>query len=223
MHRSIGRSLIATTAVSLCFITASYALPAAETAVQAGKPLVLVNAAKTKHVAKKSARLHRNERKTAKASDKANAKVAANPAPVANSEAHDDQHNPAVSAALPPEVANAHAELTSGDVSSSESPSTPTEADKTAGTETASNGVQIAASDQLNDIDRDMAVETPAPSAPIQTAALTDSQSTMVQPFLSQDHGLAGHGWNGAAWIGKIFIGLGAMLTLASAARMLIA
>lgn len=220
MHTAIGRSLVVAVATSLCFISASYALPAAGTATTAGKPLVLVKAAKAKTVSKKSARLHRSERKTAKV--KANEKVAPKP-PIANNEAHDGQTGPTASAALPPQVANAHAEFTTGDLQSSESPSTLTEADKTAAAETASNGVQIAAADQLNDIDRDLASQMPASTTPVQTAALADGQSTTVQNFISQGQGLTGQGWNGATWIGKIFIGLGAMLTLASAARMLIA
>lgn len=226
MHTAIGRSLVSAIAISLCFITTSYALPSSGSAAKAGKPLVLVNVAKTKHAARKSARLHRNERKTAKV--KANDKVAAKPAPLANPQTSEDQPNQAASAALPPEVANAHAELTVGDIQSSESPSTLTEADKTAGTETASNGVQIAAADQLNYIDRDMSAQTPASAAPVQTAALAQSASTMVQAFTSQaqsltSHGVTNQGWSGGAWIGRIFIGLGAMMTLASAARMLIA
>ncbi len=225
MQTAIGRSLVTAVAASLYFITSSYALPAAETAAKAGKPLVLVNAAKAKQVSKKSARLHHNERKTAKV--KATGKIAANP-PIANNATPDDQPNQAASAALPPDVANAHAELTNSDVQSRESQSTLTEADKSAGIETTTNGVQIAAADQLNDIDRDLAAPTPASGAPVQTAALSDSRGTMVQTFISQgqslmNQGSTGQGWNGAAWIGKIFIGLGALLTLASAARMLIA
>ncbi|HEY0235017.1 MAG TPA: hypothetical protein VGC86_08190 [Afipia sp.] len=223
MHTAIGRSLVIAVATSLCFITASYALPVAGTAATAGKPLVLVKATRAKPVSKKSARLHRSERKTAKA----NEKVVPKPA-IASNETPDGQAAPTASAALPPQVANAHAELTTGDLQSSESPSTLTEADKIARIETASNGVQIAAADQLNDIDRDLAAQTPASTAPVQTAALADSQSTTAQSFISQSQGLTGQGltgqgWNGAALIGKIFIGLGAMLTLASAARMLIA
>lgn len=222
MHSAIGRSLVGAIAISLCFITSSYALPATGNAATTGKPLVLVNVAKTKHAVRKSARLHHNGRKTAKI--KANDKVAARPASIVNNETPGDRPDQTASAALPPEVANAHAELTPAQ--SSDSPSTVPEANKTAGIDTASNGVQIAAADQLNDIDRDVAAET-ASTAPLKTAELTDSR-TMVQTFISQGQDLASQGFthqngNGATWIGKIFIGLGAMLTLASAARMLIA
>ncbi len=219
MHTAIGRSLVSAIAISLYFITSAYALPATGSAAKAGKPLPLVNVATTKHVAKKSARMHRKEPKAAKA--KAHDKVASKPAPVENRTAPDDP-NQAASAALPPEIANAHAELSPSDTQHNESPSTLTEADKTAGVET-SNGVQIAAPDQINDIDRDMAAQTQASPAPIQTAALADSRSTIAQTFISKGQSLTNQNWNGAAWIGKIFIGLGAMLTLASAARMLIA
>lgn len=222
MHTAIGRPLAIAIALSLCFVTASFALPAAQTTAKAGKPLALVNVTKTKHKSKKSARLHRTDRKAAKSNAAAKQPIASNETS-GDQPGSNDQASQAASAALPPEVANAHAELSPGEFKSDESSSTLTESNKTVAMETASNGVQIAGADQLNDIDRDLAVQTPAPAAPMQVAALSDNQNTMVQSFAGEDHGSTGQGSHGATWIGKIFVGLGAILTLASAARMLIA
>ncbi|RTL49703.1 MAG: hypothetical protein EKK40_15250 [Bradyrhizobiaceae bacterium] len=215
MQKAVGRSLVATMVMSLCFVSGAYALSAPDTAVRVGKPLVLVNATKSKHPPKKSAHLHRNDRKTAKTGTPA--KPVAQAAPATNDRDRGDQAKATAAAALPPDVANARAEITPGDDQNAESASALTEADKTAAIETTSNGVQIAAADQLNDIDRDMAAEAvPGPS--VQPMTANDNQSTTAQRLFSQNHS-----WNGASLIGKIFIGIGAMLTLASAARMLIA
>jgi hypothetical protein len=124
--------------------------------------------------------------------------------------------------ALPPSVANARAELTSNTpeqpLAAQDAPidsSTLTEADKTATTGIAPSGVQITTSDQLNDMDRDAA--TPAASPAPATVALAQ----ISQPAIAS----AGEesAWSSASLIGKIFIAFGVMLTLASAARMIIA
>jgi hypothetical protein len=79
---------------------------------------------------------------------------------------------------------------------------------------------QVISADQLNDVDRALqetarpaptlamaSAETPAaPAAPV-TAASSNESST----------------WDQTSLIGKIFIGFGALLTMASAARMFIA
>lgn len=246
MQKAVGRSLVAMVAASLCFISASHALPAPDAHI--GKPLMLVNTAGLKQTTRKSAHLHRNARKSVKNGGKAAGKTVAKTVPdtvanttpvAANRENPGDQANSATAAppALPPEVANARAELTPGDAQA-KSPSIPNEADKTAGVETAASGVQVAAADQLNDIDRDMGTSdtgtpglapsdaatpgmtahAPASASPEQIVALADSQDTAAQPFFSRSP--AG---GEASLIGKIFIGIGALLMLASAARMLIA
>jgi hypothetical protein len=124
--------------------------------------------------------------------------------------------------ALPPSVANARAELTSNTpeqpLAAQDAPidsSTLTEADKTATTGIAPSGVQITTSDQLNDMDRDAA--TPAASPAPATVALAQ----ISQPAIAS----AGEesAWSSASLIGKFFIAFGVMLTLASAARMIIA
>jgi hypothetical protein len=124
--------------------------------------------------------------------------------------------------ALPPSVANARAELTSNTpeqpLAAQDAPidsSTLTEADKTATTGIAPSGVQITTSDQLNDMDRDAA--TPAASPAPATVALAQISQPAVASAGEES------AWGSASLIGKIFIAFGVMLTLASAARMIIA
>ncbi|MBX9710009.1 MAG: hypothetical protein K2X60_03165 [Xanthobacteraceae bacterium] len=211
MHRAIGRSLVAAAAMSLCLIAASDAATAAGTQASAGKPLVLVHTGK-RHASKKSARLHQTDRKPAKAEVNKDEVKPASP----TNETTEDQARTAKQSSLPPAIANAHAELTPGDMQANDSPATLAEPDKTAGIETASNGVQIAAADQFNDIDRDMITEAPVSAAPVQMAALPQAQTVIAQTISGQDDV-----WSRVALIGKILIGLGATLTLVSAARML--
>jgi hypothetical protein len=219
MLRAIGRSLVAAAAISLCVVAASRPANAVGTQTSAGKPLDLVHTGK-RHTSKKSARLHQSDRKSAKAdiNKSQTNKNEEKPAKLANETTEDQTPAANLSSSLPPAIANARAELSPGDVQASDSPSTLNEPDKTAGIETASNGVQIAAADQLNDIDRDMMTEAQAPAAPVQMAALPENQSVMAQTVVGRDDVL-----NKVALIGKIMIGLGAMLTLTAAARMLIA
>ena len=123
---------------------------------------------------------------------------------------------------LPPSVANARAELTSDNqeqpLTAQDAPadtSTLTEADKAATTGIAPDGVQITTSDQLNDTDRDAAASA-TPSQPATVALAQISQPAVASA--SEDSA-----WGSASLIGKIFIAFGVMLTLASAARMIIA
>lgn len=214
MLGAIGRSLIAAAAISLCAVAAFQPAMATGTQPSAGKPLDLIHAGK-RHTGKKSAHLRQTDRKSAKAGTNKNDEK---PAKLANETGGD--HTPAANlSSLPPAIANARAEVTSGDVQANNQPVAVTEPDKTAEIETASNGVQIAAADQLNDIDRDMIAETPAPTtAPVQMAALPQNQNVIVQTVSRRDDVL-----DKTALIGKIMIGLGAMLTLTAAARMIIA
>lgn len=214
MLKAIGRSLAAAAVILLCMIAAPSSTNAAGTLASAGKPLDLIHGGK-RHTGKKSARLHRKDSRSAKAdANKSDEK----PTKPANETAEDQAPAANLSASLPPAVANANAELTSGDTQAGNSSSPLAEPDKTAGIETASNGVQIAAADQLNDIDRDMMAETAPSAAPVQMAALPQNPAVVARTISSRDDVLSN-----AALIGKIMIGLGATLTLTAAARMLFA
>jgi hypothetical protein len=122
------------------------------------------------------------------------------------------------SSQMPPEIANAHAQLAVAD--------TPPAAAASAMTGRATDNVQAAAGntatpnaenlatapDQLSDPD-------PAPAQKAVIAA-TDAQPRPAPVMASSQHSSA---WDQSSLIGKIFIGVGTLLTLASAARMFMA
>jgi hypothetical protein len=156
------------------------------------------------------------QRKVASKSDETEAKKAADVADAAGD-------TPAV---IPASVANANAQLTSdGPADSATAMSAKASTMLVAATDKptdpqAATDAQVVSSDQLNDVDRALhesalpgpslamaAAEAPAaPAAPV-TAARSNESST----------------WDQTSLIGKIFIGFGALLTMASAARMFMA
>jgi hypothetical protein len=128
------------------------------------------------------------------------------------------------SSQMPPQVADANAQAATTD--------TPTAAAASAMTNRASDNVQAAADnsagsgaenqvvapDQLNDVDRTLQQDTPA--APPAVIAATDPQPRPAPVMAASQQTSA---WDQSSLIGKIFIGFGALLTLASAARMFMA
>ncbi|PJG57075.1 hypothetical protein CVM73_01300 [Bradyrhizobium forestalis] len=126
------------------------------------------------------------------------------------------------SSQMPPEVANANAQLAAD---------TPTAAAASAMTNRANDNVQAAADntsaanpesqvvapDQLNDIDRAVQENPLAQKAVI---AATEAQPRPAPVMASSQQSSA---WDQSSLIGKIFIGVGTLLTLASAARMFMA
>lgn len=124
---------------------------------------------------------------------------------------------------MPPEVANANAQLAAD---------TPPAAAASAMTGRASDNVQAAADnaaapnadnqvvapDQLNDLDR--ALQQDNPPAQKAVVAATDAQPRPAPVMASSQPSSA---WDQSSLIGKIFIGVGTLLTLASAARMFMA
>ncbi|WP_022720042.1 hypothetical protein [Rhodopseudomonas sp. B29] len=125
--------------------------------------------------------------------------------------------------ALPPEIANAHAEMPAPAGGKTETPAaaattqpapSPFDAPQVAQQAAPASDPGVVASDQLNDMDR-AATETPAASTTTPAA-----QNTVAQvKSASADDGA----WDKASLIGKIFIAVGGLLTLASAARMFMA
>jgi hypothetical protein len=179
----------------------------------AGKPIVLSKFSKRKSHAAKRARHARKSaakqasRKTSKTTDEARA-VTTKPA-----------------AALPPAVAEAHAEAPAPSTFAEDEARNLAALDET---DVVSNvdGVQIAAAGQLNEMDRAAeAVPAPPPpapaveppvSAPKMFTAIPAAEKQAARPDESDP-------WSKTSLIGKIFIALGSLLTLASAARLLIA
>ena len=159
--------------------------------------------------------------KTAQKSDDKTDAPAKTEEPKADAKAENDA--PA-SSQMPPAVANANAQLAAAD--------TPTAAAASAMTDRANDNVQAAADnpgapnaesqvvapDQLNDIDR--AVQQDSPPAQKTVIAATEAQPRPAPVMASSQQSSA---WDQSSLIGKIFIGVGTLLTLASAARMFMA
>jgi hypothetical protein len=76
---------------------------------------------------------------------------------------------------------------------------------------------QVVAADQLNDVDRALHEGNP----PALVLASADTPATA--PAMASSSGNDGSTWDQTSLIGKIFIGFGALLTMASAARMFMA
>jgi hypothetical protein len=110
---------------------------------------------------------------------------------------------------MPPEVANANAQLAAADTP-------PAAAADNAAASNAEN--QLVAPDQLNDLDR--ALPQDDPPAQKTVVAATDAQPRPAPVMASSQPSSA---WDQSSLIGKIFIGVGTLLTLASAARMFMA
>jgi hypothetical protein len=126
------------------------------------------------------------------------------------------------SSAIPPVVANANAQM-AADVPGGNAkamsarandivqgaPANPADAQIT---------TQVVAADQLNDVDR--ALHEGSPPATVLAMASAD---TPAAPVMANTNSNEGSTWDQTSLIGKIFIGFGALLTMASAARMFIA
>ncbi len=136
---------------------------------------------------------------------------------------HKAENDVPASSQIPPGVANANAQLAAD---------TPTAAAASAMTGRANENIQAAAdntnsadpdsqvvaADQLNDIDR--AVQQDNPPAQKTVIAATEAQPRPAPVMASSQQSSA---WDQSSLIGKIFIGVGTLLTLASAARLFMA
>jgi hypothetical protein len=130
------------------------------------------------------------------------------------------------SSQMPPEVANANAQVAAADSPTAAAASAMTgrandnvqaAADGTANGPTQNAEPQVVAPDQLNDIDR--AVQQDNPPAQKAVIAAAEAQPRPAPVMASQQSSA----WDQSSLIGKIFIGVGTLLTLASAARMFMA
>jgi hypothetical protein len=95
-------------------------------------------------------------------------------------------------------------------------------ADKPADAATATDA-QVVASDQLNDVDRALQQNPTTQQQPpsTQTVAMAAAKAAPATPALAS--GSDSSTWDQTSLIGKIFIAFGALLTMASAARMFMA
>jgi hypothetical protein len=119
------------------------------------------------------------------------------------------------SSAIPPEVANANAQMATGDVPGGNARAMTARANDIVQAAPANPGdaqaradTPVVAADQLNDVDRALHESNPPAAATVAMAPVASNESST---------------WDQTSLIGKIFIGFGALLTMASAARMFIA
>jgi hypothetical protein len=153
--------------------------------------------------------------------------VADKPAAGSNAAA-DGGNSPTVqSTQMSPSVANANAQLTPTDTLTGNvkamsdrasnilqgAPNNTADAQSGAGT-------PIIAADQLNDVDRALHENTP-PAVPAPQASADTPVVSASRPVVTA--GSDNSTWDQTSLIGKIFIGFGALLTMASAARMFMA
>jgi hypothetical protein len=176
--------------------------------------------------AKQSSHHKKNaQRKSDKAADKSAPDTKA--AGIATSDGGDNAP-PVQSSQMPPTVANANAQLapTASPADSAKAMServnnilqgTP---DDSANAPPAA-GTPVVAADQLNDVDRALHEATP-PAVPVALAS-ADAPAPASPPAMVAANNSDNSTWDQTSLIGKIFIGCGALLTMASAARMFMA
>jgi hypothetical protein len=136
----------------------------------------------------------------------------------------DDADNSSAAPTIPQSVANANAQLPSGDsptrdaaqaMSARANDLLQNAQDSAADAQPAAL-TQVVSADQLNDVDR--ALQSTS-AAPAQAAASAEPPAT---PVVANSSGESST-WDQTSLIGRIFIGFGALLTMASAARMFMA
>ncbi len=133
------------------------------------------------------------------------------------------------SAAIPPWVANANARLASADTPTGNVKAMAARAneilqnapDKSADVQPAAES-EVVSADQLNDVDR--ALHEGTPPAPMLLMAAAEAPAAPAAPAAPVTGASSNESsaWEQTSLIGKIFIGFGALLTMASAARMFI-
>lgn len=231
--------LIAVAAMCLCISGSAQAAKAgaktvAKTAAKssvaaADKPIVLAKFNKRRsHAAKKSkAAQPRHARKASTKVTKVSSRIPAKKSGEIKSSRQAAKDEPKIDKIeLSDSVANARAELPRSNALAED------EAKNIAALDSkdvlAMSGVQVAAVDLTNDVDRTLAEQAtatppPAPAAdaaPVQGMKIIKAMPTGERQVLKADDSDT---WNKTSLIGKIFIAFGGLLTLASAARMMIA
>ena len=144
------------------------------------------------------------------------------------------------SSTMPASVANANAQLTPAQPTSADTPTDnaaramtarasdilqaapdqPADAPPPAGAQSeAQSSAPVVSADQLNDVDRALRESPPAASTPPAAPLAVASAEATTAPAAGSES----TAWDQSSLIGKIFIGFGALLTMASAARMFMA
>ena len=128
---------------------------------------------------------------------------------------------------IPPWVANANAQWASADTPTGNAKAMSERANEILQTTPANAtdapsaaDAQVIAADQLNDVDRALQeTARPAPTLAMASAETPTAPAAPVRAASSNESST----WDQTSLIGKIFIGFGALLTMASAARMFMA
>jgi hypothetical protein len=217
--KASGRSaLILATGLFVCFAGPLRAAPDDATATEssksekaAGAPIALNKYTKPRH-SKKDA-----QRNSSKAALKSSAAKKA-------TFVADETDNGSIK--VPPSIANANAQLTAAEVAPDSATAMSAKAntmllaaaDKPADTQPAAE-TEVVAPDQLNDLDR--ALQQAKPAAPTITLASAEAPVAPATPAVAASK--EDSAWDQTSLIGKIFIAFGALLTMASAARMFMA
>lgn len=206
-------ALILATGLFVCFAGPSQAAAGADNATASAKPESAAGAPIALDKYAKHGSRHWKKyahRKSGKVALKSSTDTKA----AATDVADDDGDN---SIAIPPSVANANAQLTSADTPTANARAMSARASDNLQTAPGNPAAetQLVAADQLNEVDRALHEGKPAavtmgsaeaPVAPVAAASSNESST-----------------WDQTSLIGKIFIGFGALLTMASAARMFMA
>jgi hypothetical protein len=207
-------ALIAAAGLLVCFASPLPARAAGSDSATASKPETATSGKSVRHSARHWKRTaHRKYSRTAAKStesDKASEKVA-----------DPDDSSPAT---IPASVANANAQMTStsalADSASAMTAKANTvllaSADKPADPQAPADAA-VVASDQLNDVDRALQ-ETPTKQQTVALAVVRPAATSPVKAAADDSNA-----WDQTSLIGKIFIAFGALLTMASAARMFMA
>ena len=231
--KASGRSaLILATGLFVCLAGPSQAAPGDEAVTAsstsqkaAGAPIALNKYAKPRQ-SKKIA-----QRKSGKVALKSSA---ARKATFAADDADKDATE------IPPSIANANAQLAAAEAPAGSARAMSAKAntmllaaaDKPADVQPAAEA-EVVASDQLNDLDRALQQAKPEakpeaeakpqgrPAAPTMTLASVETPAAPAAPAMASSK--EDSTWDQTSLIGKIFIAFGALLTMASAARMFMA
>jgi hypothetical protein len=229
MTKTIARpALLVAAGLFVCFAGPSPAAAGAEDAAAATKPEA---AAGTPVALHKHAR--HDSRQSKKLAHRKSSKVAVKDSSGdKTADAADEGDHPSP---IPPSVANANAQVTAAQPTSPDTatgdaaramtarandilqtaPDRPAEAAPPASVQ---SDAQVVAADQLNDIDRALRESPPAASTP---SAAPEAVASAEAPVAATGHDSSA--WDETSLIGKVFIGFGALLTMASAARMFMA
>jgi hypothetical protein len=210
--KAIGRSaLILATGLFVCFAGPSQTEAGVDNAAASSKS----EAAGAPVALNKYAR--HGSRHWKKYAHHRSSKVALKSATDKKADAADDGSN---SSKIPPSVANANAQLTSADTPTGNTKAMSARAndilqaapDKPADAQPAAAS-QVVSADQFNDVDRALHESTPPAPTLAMASAVAPVMANSNEPSV----------WDKTSLIGKIFIGFGALLTMASAARMFMA